>query len=83
MHMEQLVMNKVTKGDAEQPRSFYDNYKLSLDNNMDEFKRDQTEPYVTKDLLNTLNAKFEEKKKFPQRGSITKSNLILEPPTPN
>ena len=63
--MEQLVMNKVTKGDAEQPRSFYDNYKLNLDNNMDEFKRDQTEPYVTKDLLNTLNAKFEEKKKFP------------------
>ncbi len=57
MHMEQLVLNKVSKGHAEQPRSRYDNYKLYLENEITEFKRDNTETYFTKDLLNTLSAR--------------------------
>lgn len=53
-------MNKVSRGHAEQPRSIYDNYKLYLDSDLNDFRRDKTETYVTKDLLNTLSATYEE-----------------------
>lgn len=48
--MESIVKEKLIKGEATQPRSIYDNYRLYLDKDIKQFKRDNVKPYIREAL---------------------------------
>lgn len=51
--METLVKQKLLKGEAEIPKSSYDNYKLFLDKDINQFKRDNVKPYIKDAIRNS------------------------------
>jgi hypothetical protein len=43
-------MKKLDKGEAAEPRNYYDNYNLFLNSELSSFKREKIKPYI-RDVL--------------------------------